>query len=86
MHLSHLIVGTVQPCVYWAKFAVVVGPKPYGGAARAAASVTGAVLCCVCCDIGCIELRRGVLGLIPDAVPVSYTARASSLRYRHDIW
>ena len=44
-------------------------------------------MCCVCVHVFvCVELRRGVLGFIPDAVPVSYTARASSLRYRHDIW
>ena len=62
-------IGTVQPCVYWAKFAVVVGPKPYGGAARAAASVTDAVLCYVCCDVDCIELRGMFWGLFPVRSP-----------------
>ena len=43
-------------------------------------------MCCACVYVlVCDELRRGVLGFIPEAVPVRYTARASSLRCRHDI-
>ena len=38
----------------------VVGPEPYGGATRAAASVTDEVLCYVCRDVVCTELRQGV--------------------------
>ena len=45
------------------------------------------VVLCVCESVFvCVELRRGVLGFIPEAVPIRYTARASSPRFRHDTW
>ena len=44
------------------------------------------VLCVCGCEFVRVELRRGVLGFIPEAVPIRYTARASSLRLRHDTW
>ena len=71
LHAELLLICTEQAesaasSIFVVWVALVVGLKPHGGAARAAAIVTDEVLCYVCCDVGCIELRQGVFwGLFP---------------------